>query len=247
MILITKKLGGILMKKCDLYLVRIIDIIFSLIAIAATLPIMIVVILILNFTGEGKVIYRQKRVGRNGKQFNIIKFATMLENSPNMSGGAITVSGDPRILPFGGFLRKTKINELPQLINVMKGEMSLIGPRPMTPNIFYLYSDVMQILITSVQPGLSGLGSIVFRNEEKLLSSVVDPKILYKEVISPYKASLEKWYIENRSFSLYASLLLVTIAIVLVPSVKLRMSIFKGMPKIPFELKIIGLQNIFLD
>ena len=111
-------------------MIRFFDIIFSAFAILILLPFMIPIIIGLKLTGEHDVFYRQTRIGKDGKSFGVWKFATMLRNSPNMTGGVLTQKDDPRILPMGKFLRKTKINELPQLINVLFGEMSFVGPRP---------------------------------------------------------------------------------------------------------------------
>jgi lipopolysaccharide/colanic/teichoic acid biosynthesis glycosyltransferase len=115
---------------------RVLDIILSSIALIVLFPFMILVMLILKLTGEHYIFYGQTRIGRNGKSFKLLKFATMLKDSPLMGAGDITVKYDPRVLPFGGFLRKTKINELPQLINILIGDMSVVGPRPQTPKNF---------------------------------------------------------------------------------------------------------------
>ena len=112
---------------------RFFDILFSGIAILILSPLFIVVILILRFTGEGEIFFLQDRIGKGGNKFKLFKFVTMIKNSPDMGTGTITIKNDPRILPFGKFLRKTKINELPQLLNIFFGDMCIIGPRPLTP------------------------------------------------------------------------------------------------------------------
>ena len=170
---------------------RFFDILLSSVAILLFSPILIFTSIILLFTGENKVIYLQKRVGYSGKLFNLIKFATMLENSPN--SGTITFNHDPRILPFGSFLRKSKINELPQLFNIFLGDMSVIGPRPLTKQTFSYYSKDVKQLIVTLRPGLSGIGSIFFRNEQLLLKQGDYLKV-YKTIIAPYKGKLEAWY-----------------------------------------------------
>ena len=109
---------------------RLFDIIFSGIALVLLSPLLLPLMFILRVTGEGEIFFPQSRVGRGGKHFKLYKFATMLKDSPNMGTGTVTVKNDPRILPIGGFLRKTKVNELPQLINIFNGDMSVIGPRP---------------------------------------------------------------------------------------------------------------------
>ena len=123
---------------------------------------------ILRVSGEGEIFFLQNRVGRGGKDFKLYKFATMLKDSPKIGTGTISMKNDPRVLPVGKILRKTKINELPQLINVLVGDMSIIGPRPLTLKSFDLYSLDVQQAIKKVKPGLSGVGSIVFRKEEDI-------------------------------------------------------------------------------
>ena len=120
---------------------RILDFTLSLIAILILSPFIVPIILILRFTGEGEVFYLQKRIGKGGVEFGLLKFATMLKNSPKIGAGEITLKNDPRVLPLGRFLRKTKLNELPQLINILTGDISIVGPRPMVPNTFSKYSE----------------------------------------------------------------------------------------------------------
>jgi hypothetical protein len=128
----------------------------------------------------------QSRVGRSGKPFNLYKFVTMLKNSPAIGTGTVTIKNDPRILPIGHFLRKTKINELPQLLNILFGDMSVIGPRPQTQRCFDAFTATSQAAIVQVRPGLSGIGSIIFRDEENLLHGQADSVRFYDEVIAPY-------------------------------------------------------------
>ena len=151
-------------------MIRILDIIFSLLALLFLCPVLLPIALVLRLTGEGEIFFVQERVGSNERPFGLIKFATMLKDSPQTGTGSITVRNDPRVLPVGRILRKTKINELPQLLNVLAGDMSVIGPRPLTKNHFNHYPPNLRKLIGSVRPGLSGVGSIVFRDEERLLS-----------------------------------------------------------------------------
>jgi lipopolysaccharide/colanic/teichoic acid biosynthesis glycosyltransferase len=199
---------------------RLIDILFSGVLIIVLSPVFFIVIIILRFSGEGEVFYLQKRVGKNGKDFFVYKFATMVKNSPNIGSGIYTAKGDPRILPVGHILRKTKINELPQLFNVFLGSMSLVGPRPLIKKTFDLYSFTSQEIITSVKPGLTGVGSIIFRDEESLLQlvSTVDIEKLYKSEISPRKEKVEVWYVKNRNIRLNILLILLTIWVVLFPN-----------------------------
>jgi lipopolysaccharide/colanic/teichoic acid biosynthesis glycosyltransferase len=217
---------------------RLIDIILSLIAITILLPLWIPVIIILLLTGEHEVFYFQKRIGYKNKPFLIWKHATMLKASEKMKGGLHTTRNDPRVLPFGSFLRKTKINELPQLINILKGDMSIVGPRPLVDKTFTPYPKHVQENIYNVKPGLTGIGSIVFRDEEKLLSETeLPPKDFYAIHISPYKGELELWYQRNLSFITDLKLVFCTAWVIVFPKSELPFKIFKGLPPIPEELK----------
>lgn len=200
-------------------------------------PFFILVAVVLRLTGEGEILFFQERIGRNGRKFKIIKFATMLKNSPNMGNKTITVSGDPRILPFGHVLRKTKFNELPQLLNIFWGQMSIVGPRPLTDETLSSYSPEIQTIVTSVKPGLSGIGSIVFRGEEKILNGENASREYYDRVIAPYKGELEKWFIKNNSLTTYILVILVTAWTVLFPSSKMVWKVFKNLPEPARELQ----------
>ena len=227
------------MKKCERFLIRITDITLSVFALLLLTPLFLPVVAILFLTGEHKVFYRQNRVGKNKNIFKLLKFATMLENSPNMGSGTITIKDDPRVLPFGRILRKTKVNELPQLINVLVGDLSLIGPRPLTAEIFEFYAPDTQKIIASVRPGLSGVGSIVFRDEEKILSSVKDTKKFYKDHISVYKGELERWFVKrDHSFSLYIKLIILTVFVVIFPGSTKKLKLISELPMPSDELKL---------
>ena len=156
------------------FLKRFLDIFISLTAIIVLLPVFIPIIIILRFTAEGEVFYFQERYGIHNSRFQIWKFATMLKNSMNMGTGSITLQSDPRVTKFGSFLRKTKINELPQIINILKGEISLVGPRPLVAKTFTAYSNEVQSKIYNVKPGLTGIGSIIFRDEESIISAITE-------------------------------------------------------------------------
>jgi lipopolysaccharide/colanic/teichoic acid biosynthesis glycosyltransferase len=212
-------------------MIRFFDLFFSSTAIILFSPLLLPMAFLLLCTGEHKIFYRQKRVGLNGVSFNLLKFATMLENSPNLPGGDITSGNDPRVLPLGKFLRKTKLNELPQLVNIILGDISLVGPRPLTPNNFSFYDKKTQEIIKKVKPGLTGVGSIVFRDEESIIkNSHKNPVDCYKEDISPYKGQLESWFIEKQSPAIYFILIFLTANSVLFPSSKLVWKIFKDLP-----------------
>lgn len=201
---------------------RFFDIALSGGALLTLAPLLLFVIVVLRLTGEGEVFYRQQRVGKHKKTFLLLKFATMLKNSEQIGSGTVTVAGDFRVLPVGRVLRKTKINELPQLANIFIGDMSVIGPRPLHVRQFGLYTEVDQLKISSVRPGLSGVGSIFFRDEEEILNGAEDPIETYRENITPIKARLEAWYVSNRSLGLYFKLILLTVLVVLRPKLDAR-------------------------
>ena len=216
---------------------RILDIILSGLALLILCPLLLPLAAILRLTGEGEVFFVQKRVGRNGGYFGLYKFATMLKNSPNMGSGTVTLKDDPRVLPVGKFLRTTKINELPQLLNIFLGDMSIVGPRPQTRRCFDAFPKQSQGAILQVRPGLSGLGSIAFRGEEDMIDASSDPDRFYDEVIMPYKGRLEEWYVANKSLAVYVKVIFVTAVVVLVPSSQSLWSIFDDLPDPPAELR----------
>jgi lipopolysaccharide/colanic/teichoic acid biosynthesis glycosyltransferase len=216
---------------------RFFDFFMSLLALLLLSPLLIPLSIILLFSGEGEVFFRQNRVGKNGKVFGLFKFATMLKNSPNIGTGNITIKNDNRVLPLGVFLRKSKINELPQLVNILLGDMSIIGPRPLTQDIFENYPLVSQKVITSIRPGLSGISSIIFRGEENMLHQQADARKFYNEVILPYKGLLESWYISHQGLLDYFKLIGLTIWVVLFPTSKVVWSIYPSLPKPPIELQ----------
>ncbi len=215
---------------------RFLDIVFSGLALLVLSPLLLPVMLILRLTGEGEVFFVQQRVGLGGKPFGLYKFATMLKNSPNIGTGTVTVKDDPRVLPFGRFLRKTKINELPQLLNIFKGDMSVIGPRPQTQRCFDAFPAHSQAEIIKVRPGLSGIGSIVFRDEEVLMHASAEPERFYDEVIMPYKGLLEEWYVANQGLWTYLASIFATAWVVLFPSSQLVWRLFAGLPSPPQAL-----------
>ena len=212
---------------------RLLDIVVSLLALVILAPVLLPIVLILRFSAEGYVFYFQERIGKDRVNFKIIKFATMLKDSPNLSSGSITLSGDWRVTKPGKFLRKTKINELPQIINILKGDISLVGPRPLVEKTFSAYSEKIQSSIYNVKPGLTGIGSIIFRDEESIISAIKeeDPHEFYKRVIAPYKGELEMWYQKNNSFFLDLQLIFLTAWVIIFPTSKLYEKWFKDLPK----------------
>jgi lipopolysaccharide/colanic/teichoic acid biosynthesis glycosyltransferase len=215
---------------------RFIDLLLSSIAITFLSPLLLPVIFILKITGEGEIFYVQKRIGRHGSEFGLLKFATMLKDSPNIGAGEITIHNDPRVLPLGKILRKTKLNELPQLFNIIKGDMSIVGPRPMVPNTYTNYPKEAQITLNTIRPGLTGIGSIFFRDEEQFLIEKEDPMAFYEEHIIPYKSALEVWYVKNNSIILYLQIIIITAWVVIFSKSKIAEKIFNEIPKRPNAL-----------
>ncbi|MCK5536954.1 MAG: sugar transferase [Bacteroidales bacterium] len=213
---------------------RFFDILFSGLALIVFSPFLIPIAIALKLTGEGEIFYVQQRVGKDGKMFGLLKFATMLKDSPNIGTGTITVKNDPRVLPIGKFLRKTKINELPQLLNIFLGDMSVIGPRPQAERCFLAFPKVSQDAIKRVKPGLSGMGSIVFRDEESILDNPeIDRLKFYDDVIAPYKGELEQWYVEHQDLYTYFMLIGLTVWVVLFPEKDTYKKVFSDLPPVP--------------
>ncbi len=218
---------------------RLADVVVASAAIVVLLPLAIPLFIALRLTGEGWIFYRQKRVGYLNEYFDILKLATMLKNSPNMPGGSITVRKDPRITPLGGFLRLTKLNELPQFWNVLVGEMSIVGPRPLMQVSFDMYAPAVQAVVYSSRPGLTGIASVIFRDEEAFVSATDrDPVEFYRNVIYKYKGEIELWYHQNRSLTTDLKILLLTAWSLVAPSSALAFEWFPDLPLPPAELPI---------
>jgi lipopolysaccharide/colanic/teichoic acid biosynthesis glycosyltransferase len=217
---------------------RLFDLVISGLSILVLSPLLLPIILLLRITGEGEVFFSQDRMGKGGSLFSLHKFATMLKDSPNIGSGTLTVQNDPRILPLGNFLRKTKINELPQLFNVFKGDMSIVGPRPQSSRNFSAFSEDVQKNIILVSPGLTGLGSIFFSNEEAMLTSAVNHDEFYDSVIMPYKGQLETWYVDHATILIDLKIIYVTALKIIFPKLGVNLSkFFDGMPNPPKELQ----------
>ena len=213
---------------------RLADLASSLLAIIVLSPLLVPIGIALKLTGEGYVFYLQDRVGFKNKIFRIYKFATMLKDSPNMAGGLITVKKDARLTPLGGILRASKINELPQLLNILWGDMSVVGPRPVMQKSFDAYPEDVKEVIYNVKPGLTGIGSIVFRDEEDLITKVKDGGgdtwEYYKNTIYPHKGELEKWYQAHQSFWVDIKIICATAWVVLCPKSNIVYTWFRDLP-----------------
>ena len=230
------------------FIKRTFDLSLSIIGLLVVSPLFIVIIFMLKFTAEGEIFYLQERMGLNNKLFNIYKFATMLKDSPNLGNKTLTVRNDPRITPIGKFLRITKINELPQILNVIKGDMSLVGPRPLLPKSFEKYTVAVQNVIYKNRPGITGLGSLVFRDEELLVTKYKelgkDPIEYYKTYIYPHKGALEEWYFYNCSILVDIKILFLTFWSLLNPTSQLVYRTLKNLPLKPDSLTVSGIQKL---
>lgn len=218
-------------------LIRVMDIAISALALMLFLPVLLVVMVVLRCTGEGEVFYRQTRIGLHGRPFGLLKFATMLKNSASTGSGELTLPQDSRVLPFGRWLRRTKLNELPQLINILKGDLSMIGPRPQTPRYYNAFRPEDRGYIAQVRPGLSGVGSVLFRDEENIIARVADPVRFDDEVITPYKGQVERWFVCNQSLGRYFDLMLTTILVVVWPERGYHRKLLSSLPEPPAELR----------
>jgi lipopolysaccharide/colanic/teichoic acid biosynthesis glycosyltransferase len=218
---------------------RLFDLTIAVLSLLLLFAPMILVMIILKFTGEGEIFYLQKRLGYLNNEFKIIKFATMVKNSPNIGTGSLTLRGDPRVLPFGNFLRKSKINELPQIFNVIIGNMSIVGPRPQMKVDFDKFPPKKRNEIYKSKPGITGIGSIIFRDEEKWISNFNgDKHEFYKNKIAPYKTDVELWYYKNQSMFVDVKLVILTAWVIIFPNSDFVERIFKSLPKKPSYLKI---------
>ena len=227
---------------------RFFDLFFSISGLLVIAPLFLITMLILKLTGEREIFYLQERMGLNNNPFFIYKFATMLKNSPNIGGKTVTVRNDPRITMAGKYLRFTKMNELPQILNVIKGDMSLVGPRPLLVSSFYKYSEAVQSIIYQNRPGITGLGSLIFRDEEKLVTAYKslgkDPLEYYRQYIYPYKGQLEQWYFNNRSFRTDFIILFLTFWSLIDSKSELVFKVLKNIPPKPFELTVDGVLSL---
>lgn len=192
------------------FLIRLFDLFFSFLGLILLSPLLLLIALVVFIDSPGKVIYTQWRVGKNNRDFKLYKFRTMKINADKL--GLITVGmKDPRITRSGAFIRKYKLDELPQLLNVFNGEMSLVGPRPEVRQYTEQYSLANQMIVLSVKPGITDLASIEYSKENELLSSVADPEKYYVDVVMPAKILLNLNFIENPTLNNYLRIILKTI------------------------------------
>ncbi len=192
------------------FLIRLFDLLFSFLGLIILSPLLLIIALVVLIDSPGKVIYTQWRVGKNNRDFKLYKFRTMKINADKL--GLITVGmKDPRITRSGAFIRKYKLDELPQLLNVFNGQMSLVGPRPEVRKYTEQYSLANQMIVLSVKPGITDIASIEYSKENELLSGVNDPEKYYIDVVMPAKIRLNLNFIENPTLSNYLRIIIKTI------------------------------------
>ncbi len=217
------------------YFKRVFDVVLSVTALLILSPLLLVILVPLLFIGKYPLFFIQERVGYKNKMFKIIKLNTMYRNSDGGGKNSLSTDDDARVIPFRRFLRKTKIDELPQLLNILQGSMSIVGARPQMLVDFYKYPPEVQKRIYGTHPGITGIGSIIFRNEEKWISSAKgDKHAFYREHISPYKGSVELWYQDNISFRTDILIIFITACVLINPKWDdLVYKAFKDLPPKP--------------
>ena len=193
---------------------RLLDIVLSLAGLLVLAVPGVVVGLLIAATSPGPIFFRQVRVGLHGRPFRILKFRTMVADAEGQ-GPKVTMANDRRITPIGAWLRRTKVDELPQLVNVLLGDMSLVGPRPEVPGYVAFYSDEQRRIFTSMKPGITDYAAIVFRNESEELDGVEDPVEYYRTKIMPRKFELYSRYHRERSTIVDLKILVLTVMAIL--------------------------------
>jgi lipopolysaccharide/colanic/teichoic acid biosynthesis glycosyltransferase len=194
---------------------RALDVVVSLAALSVLLPLLALIALLVKATSPGPVLFVQERVGRGLVPFRLFKFRTMVADAP-ARGPALTVGADPRVTRVGAFLRATKLDELPQLVNVLRGDMSLVGPRPEVPSYVGLYGDADRRIFT-VRPGITDPSSLLYRDEAAILATYPDPERAYREVVLPHKIAVSLAYVDRRTVLSDVALLLRTALRLVVP------------------------------
>ena len=219
-------------KVIDNILKRLFDIIFSLVGLLLLLPLFVFIVVRIKLDSKGPIFYRGKRIGKFGRPFRIYKFRTMYADADKMRGSPSAGDDDPRITKFGRFLRSYKLNELPQLINVLKGEMSFVGPRPEVEQYVNIFTEEEKAIL-SVRPGITDYASIKFHNEGEILAGSPDPDKAYEEVIRPEKLRLQLEYIRNHSLWVDFKLLFKTLGMLIKTRSELQPQITQDYHKNP--------------
>ena len=189
---------------------RLFDIVFSFLGLILVFPSLLIIVFLIKKESPGPAFYREERAGKDGKLFKIFKFRSMVMNADKI-GGPSTSADDPRLLKIGKFLRRYQLDELPQFINIFRGEMSFVGPRPEVPSEVERYDEETKKIILSVKPGLTDLATLEDVHEEEILRGAKDPHEAYRRLIQPKKLALAKEYVKNRSFWLDIKIILKTL------------------------------------
>ena len=192
-----------------MYFKRFFDLIMSSIGLIVLLPLFVIIAILIRINSRGEIFFRQTRVGLHGKEFKIHKFRTMITNAEQI-GEKITIGNDNRITKIGSILRKTKLDELPQLIDVFYGKMSLVGPRPEVPEYVKLYPNEIKQIIFSIRPGITDYASIMMIDENIILSKSHNPKQCYIEEIMPQKLKYAVEYVKTRNFIIDIKIIFLT-------------------------------------
>jgi lipopolysaccharide/colanic/teichoic acid biosynthesis glycosyltransferase len=189
---------------------RLFDIVFSFLGLILVSPLLLLFAILIKRESAGPAFYRGERVGKNGKIFRIFKFRSMVMDAEKL-GGPSTSADDPRLLKIGKFMRRYQLDELPQFINILKGEMSFVGPRPEVPSEVALYDEETRKIILSVRPGLTDLATLENVHEEEILRGASDPHQAYRELIQPQKLKLAREYVKERNFWLDIKIIIKTL------------------------------------
>ena len=189
---------------------RLFDIVFSLFGLILISPLLLVVAVLIKISSPGPVFYRGERIGKSGKPFRIFKFRTMVANAENL-GGPSTAGDDPRLTKIGNFLKKYQLDEIPQLLNVLIGQMSLVGPRPEVKIYIDMMTEEERSVILSTKPGMTDLASLWNFHENEVLKGSADPEKTYMEKIRPTKIKFQLEYVKTRSFMLDLKIIIKTI------------------------------------
>jgi len=218
-------------------IIRFFDVFLSIILLLIFLPFFFIIAVYLKLSGH-KIFFLQARVGKNKKLFRLIKFTTMRKDSELVALNDVSFNDDNRYFAVGKFLNKMKINEFPQLLNVLKGDMSFIGPRPLVEETFFdYYPRDYQELLASIRPGLSGIGSIFYANEENLRKkTTISNEEFARKYLFPYKSRLELWFVNNYNVSNYFKLIFMTVWVIIFPNKNILFSVFKTLPPPPEDL-----------
>ena len=193
---------------------RLFDLFFVLPGLVLLSPLFLIIAIAIKLDSRGSIFFKQIRVGLHGRHFQVFKFRTMVMNAEE-KGDKVTIEGDARITKVGYFLREYKFDELPQLLNVLIGTMSLVGPRPEVPEYVDFYSSAMKKIVLSVPPGMTDRASIEFRDENKILAGSINPVKDYREKVLPIKLDYYKQYVQHRSLWLDFSLIIGTLNVII--------------------------------